>query len=106
MKVLYIASLLHLVQFQITFMRKSTQQMMFLIELNTLKSVKLYALPLKKRDQRQKKRNICVALGQIFCELIGKNAKISRNRTLELALIYIILTSISNDKFDWLKGKK
>ena len=62
MKVLYIASLLHLVQFQITFMRKSTQQMMFLIELYTLKSVKLYALPLKKRDQRKKKtRHWCRA---------------------------------------------
>ena len=61
MKVLYIASLLHLVQFQITFMRKSTQQMMFLIELNTLKSVKLYALPLKKRDQRKKTRHRCRA---------------------------------------------
>ena len=93
MKVLYIASLLHLVQFQITFMRKSTQQMMFLIELNTLKSVKLYALPLKKRDQRKKKRDIGVALGQIFCELLGKNAKMSRNRGLELALLPELVSS-------------
>ena len=75
MKVLYIASLLHLVQFQITFMRKSTQQMMFLIEHNTLKSVKLYAFPLKKRDQRKKNATSVSRSAQFFAKFLEKTRK-------------------------------